>query len=309
MELDIIIPAYNEEGNISNLYEQLKKTLKGIDYTLIFIDDGSKDKTFTEIESIYNKDNKRVKAISLSRNFGKDAAIYAGLEVSNAKNIALMDADLQHRPETLLEMLKMLNENSLIDEVAMVNNYKNNSKISAFLKRRFYKTMSKLSEQHFEAGASDFRMFRDYVREAVLNTKEKNRFTKGILSWVGFNIYYIPYTPDKRVIGQSKFKFKRQVSYAKEGVLNFSTKPLKIATILGTLISTGAFIYLLEIIIETMITGKSVPGYASLMCIILLLGGIQLIVLGIISDYIAKSYVEVKNRPIYLAKKKLGIKK
>lgn len=306
MLLDVIIPSFNEEGNVELVYKELTNVLKDIKYNLIFIDDGSKDKTLNKLVDIYNKDKKHVRIISFSRNFGKDAAIYAGLKNSRAEYTAIIDSDMQQNPKHLLEMVKYLEKHPDFDAVAMVNNYQDESFMSRFMKKNFYKILNKMSEQDFVTGASDFRVFRKYVVDALITMGENNRFTKGMFSWVGFNTYYMPYKVDKRHSGESKFKLRRQLSYALEGILNFSAKPLKLATILGSLISIVSFIYLIQIFFQTIIFGKDLPGYASTMCVILLLGGIQLLVLGIIGEYLAKTYLETKNRPIYLEKKKYG---
>ena len=306
MKLDVIIPAFNEDGNLIKLHDILTETLKDLKYNLIFVDDGSIDKTYERLQELYDKDKAHVKVISFSRNFGKDAAMYAGMKVSTAEYACIIDSDLQQNPKYLLDMLKFLEEHEEYDQIAMVNNYDNEKKMSKFLKNSFYNVMNKASDQSFRTGASDFRMFKHYVVEAIVSMGETNRFSKGIFSWVGFKTYYMPYTVERRFYGESKFKLKSQLKYAWTGILNFSTKPLKISTLLGTLISTGAFIYLFIILLQTLILGKDVPGYASLMCVILLLGGIQLLVLGIIGEYIAKSYLEIKGRPIYVAKNTLG---
>lgn len=306
MKLDVIIPACNEEDNINNIYDILNSTLKDIKYNLIFIDDGSTDKTYEKLQTIYNKDKNRVKVISFSRNFGKDAALYAGLKSSTAEYACIIDADLQQDPKYLLEMLEFLEKNDEYDQVAMVSDYSNEGFIMKFLKKSFYRVMNLISDQSFNAGASDFRMFKKYVVKAIVSMQETSRFSKGLFSWVGFNTHYMEYKVEKRQAGVTKFKFFGQWKYAFNGILNFSTKPLKLSTILGTLISSLAFIYLLVIFFQTILFGKDIPGYASLMCVILLLGGIQLIFLGIIGEYIAKSYMEVKNRPVYIAKKTLG---
>lgn len=308
MALDIIIPCYNEEGNVETLYNTLSKTLTKIDHTLIFIDDGSIDNTYDRLNTIYNKDKKHVKVISFSRNFGKEAAMFAGLDNSTSEYVCIIDGDMQQNPKYILDMLNFLEDNEQYDEVAMINDYNDKSFIQKILKKSFYKIMSKASGQNTVEGASDFRMFRRCVVEAITSMRETNRFSKGIFAWVGFNTYYMPYKVEKRLSGESKFKFRRQISYATDGILNFSAKPLKIATILGTIFSCISVIYIFEILLQTIINGKDIPGYASMMCVILLLGGIQLLVLGIIGEYLSRSYIENKDRPIYIAKKQLGFK-
>ncbi len=304
--VDVIIPAYNEEGNIEVIYKELSNTLKDLKYTLIFIDDGSTDKTYDHLVDLYDKDKKHIKVIRFSRNFGKDAAIYAGLNHVKAEYTCIIDSDMQQNPKYILDMLKFLEKNTEYDQVAMVNDYKEASKFQRLAKTSFYRLLNRLSDQKFVTGASDFRVLRKYVVKAILEMKESNRFTKGLFSWVGFNTYYMTYKVDKRHSGESKFKFRKQISYGIDGILSFSTKPLKIATLIGSIISLIAFIYLIQIIGETLLFGKEAPGYASMMCVILMLGGIEILVLGIIGEYIAKSYIETKNRPIYLEKNSLG---
>lgn len=306
MKLDVIIPTYNEEGNIEILHKELSNVLKDIKYTLIFVDDGSSDKTNEKLNDIYNKDKKHVRILSFSRNFGKDAAIYAGLENSNALYTCIIDADMQQNPKYIAEMVRFLDKHPEFDTVAMVNDYDQEKGLSKHLKKAFYKILNKASDQTFVTGASDFRLFRKYVVEAITAVGETNRFSKGIFSWVGFNTYYMPYKVENRHSGESKFKLKKQLSYAFDGILSFSTKPLKVATILGTIISLISFIYFIEIIFQTIFFGKDIPGYASIMCVILLLGGINLLVLGIVGEYLSKTYIESKKRPVYIAKNKTG---
>ena len=306
MTLDVIIPSYNEEKNIEPLFKELTKVLKDIKYNLIFVDDGSTDDTLKELKKIYKKDNDHVKVISFSRNFGKDAAIYAGMNESNANYLTIIDADLQQQPELILEMLKFLEENEEYDEVAMVNRYDKESKISKLFKHTFYRSMSKITKYDFHDGASDFRTMRKYVVKAIVSLQENNRFTKGLFAWAGFKVKYMEYNPNSRLNGKSKFSFKRQISYAIDGIVNFSTSPMKFALYLGTLISSCSFIYLIYLIIKTLVKGKDAPGFASIMCVMLLLGGIILIVQGATGEYVAKTYIESKNRPIYITKTKLG---
>lgn len=307
MELDVIIPLYNEEENIYILYQELVKTLGMIKYNLIFVDDGSTDKSLDEVTKLYKEDRKHVKLISFSRNFGKDAAIFAGMEASHAKYTAIIDADMQQQPKYILEMLNFLKEHVEYDEVAMVNDYKNDDTFQKSLKNLFYDLMKKMTQQNYVAGASDFRLMRKDVVKAIVSMRENNRFTKGLFSWVGFKVYYMKYKPDKRKAGVSKFKFKRQVTYAMDGIINFSVAPLKFIIWLGLIISLGSFIYLILLIIKTLYLGIDVPGYASMMSVILLLGGLILFVLGIIGEYVSKTYLEIKRRPIYVSKLTLGL--
>ncbi len=307
MELDVVIPLYNEEENIKVLYQELVKTLEGIKYNLIFVDDGSIDKSLEEITKLYKEDKKHIKVISFSRNFGKDAAIFAGMEVSKAKYTAIIDADMQQQPKYIVEMLNFLKEHIEYDEVAMVNDYGNDSSFQKSFKNIFYGIMQEATGQKYVAGASDFRLLRKDVVRAIVSMRESNRFTKGLFSWVGFKTYYMKYKPDRRYAGVSKFKFRKQVAYAMDGIINFSVAPLKFIIWLGLIIAFGSFIYLILLIIKTLYLGIDVPGYASLMSVILLLGGLILFVLGIIGEYVSKTYIEIKRRPIYVSKLTLGL--
>ena len=302
--LDVIIPTYNEEDNVEPLYKELNTTLKNIKYTLIFIDDGSTDKTLSKLIKLYKKDENHIKIISFTRNFGKDAAIYAGMKESTGKYISIIDSDLQQHPKHIIEMIYFLEKNEEYDEVAMVNSYDSDSFIQKKMKKCFYKLMTKLTHYNFEVGASDFRTIRNYVAKTLVDLKETNRFTKGLFAWTGFNIKYLKYTPSKRLHGKSKFNFRKQINYAIDGILNFSTSPMKLALYLGSFISITSFIYL--IYIKTLVLGKDVPGFASLMSVILLLGGVILTLLGLIGEYVARIYMETKRRPIYVSKIKFG---
>ncbi len=304
--LDVIIPTFNEEDNIEPLYKELSTTLKDIKYNLIFIDDGSTDKSLSKLIKIYKKDTNKIKIISFTRNFGKDAAIYAGLKEAHGKYISIIDSDLQQHPKHILEMIEFLEKNEDYDEVAMVNSYSNDSFIQKKFKKTFYKLMTKLTHYNFEVGASDFRTIRNYVAKTLIDLKETNRFTKGLFAWTGFNVKFMKYTPDKRLYGKSKFNFRKQINYAIDGILNFSTSPMKIALYLGSTLSTCSFIYLIYLIIKTLVLGKDVPGFASLMSVILLLGGVILTMLGLIGEYVSRIYMETKQRPIYVSKVKFG---
>ena len=307
MKLNVIIPMYNEEGNVALMYKALATTLKDIKYELIFINDGSIDKTYSMLKDVYDNDTKHVKVINFSRNFGKDAAIYAGLSHAKAKYTVIVDGDLQQNPKYLLDMMDFLDNNDDYDAVAMVNeDRKKESGLTKFLKNSFYNFINILSDTKFHKGASDFRMFRASVVDAILTMPENNRFSKGIFSWVGFKTKYMKYEVEDRHSGKSNFNLKSSFKYAWTGIINFSVKPLRLATILGTITSLFAFIYLLIVIIKTLITGGDVPGYPSLICVILLLGGLNLLAVGILGEYISKMYLEIKRRPIYVAKNKLG---
>lgn len=302
MNLDIIVPLYNEEENVKKLYECTKSALKEIKYNFIFVDDGSKDKTLDKLKEVYNSDKEHVKIISFSKNYGKDAAMYAGLSNSHSNYACIIDGDLQQDPEYLVKMYNFLKENEKYDSICMCQ--KQSKK--RLLQSCFYKIMAKMSSMNIVDGASDFRMFRKNVVKAILELNERNRFSKGIFDYVGFNTYYDTYKVKEREHGTTKWSKRQLFNYAFNGIVAFSVKPLRFATYTGLITSASAFIYLIYIIIKTLTTGIDTPGYASLMCVVLFLGGIQLIVMGIIGEYLGKTYVEVKERPIYIAKERIG---
>lgn len=302
MKLDIVVPLYNEEDNLADFYNEVKKSLSDIEYRLIFVNDGSSDNSLKVLKDLYKFDKKRVRVVSFSRNFGKESAIYAGLKNSNAEYTAIIDADLQQDPNYLLEMISKLDENSDIDSICMIQAQKKNR----FFQKLFYKFINKISKTNFVDGASDFRMFRKKVVESILSLSEKNRFSKGIFSWVGFNTLYLPYVVKMRKKGKSKWNFFKLLNYAIDGFVGFSTSPLKFSVYLGLLSSASAFVYLIVILIKTLIKGKDVPGYASIICLILFIGGCILLSIGILGEYLAKTYLEVKNRPIYIESERIG---
>ncbi|MGM9834827.1 MAG: glycosyltransferase family 2 protein [Bacilli bacterium] len=308
MKLSVIIPSYNEQGNVKGLYDKLANALKEVKaYELIYVDDGSKDNTYQELVEVYNNDKKHVKVISFSRNFKKEAAIYAGLCHSSGEYTCIIDGDMQQNPKYLLTMMDFLDNNPDYEQVAMVmKKRKAEGLIMTACKNLFYKFIDAISDIHFQNGASDFRMFRRCVTNTIVNLSEKNRFSKGIFSWVGFNTKYMEYEVEPRLNGESKFNFSASLKYALDGIIGYSVKPLKLATTLGAISSLIAFIYGIIIIIQKIFFGIAISGYASLICVILFLGGIQLITIGILGEYLAKTYLECKNRPIYVIRKSFG---
>ena len=308
MKLSIIIPAMNEEENIDTIYNTIKSVFENINYEVIFINDGSQDKTFKVLESVYKRDKNHVKVIDFSRHFGKDAAIYAGLESAAGEYTAIIDADMEQNPSYLLKMLTFLDNNPDYDQVAMkIKDRKAGSAIKRFGSKMFYRIINVLSDTKFSNDVSDFRMFRSNVRDALLSLPEKNRFSKGIFSWIGFNTKIMEYEVGTRTKGETKFNFKESVKYALNGIVGFSVKPLKLATIFGIIISFSGFIYLIYIICKTIFVGIETPGFATIVCLILFIGGIQLLTIGILGEYLAKTFLETKNRPVYVARKKLGL--
>ena len=243
-----------------------------------------------------------MKVVSFSRNFGKEAGIYAGLQHAAGDYICLIDADLQQRPEIVRNMVKILDEEPEFDVVAAFQDRRGEGKVLSFFKKCFYSIINKLSKVTLQPDASDFRTFRRSVRDSILELAEYHRFSKGIFAWVGYSTKFIPYTACERATGTTKWSFWKLVNYALEGVISFSTKPLKMATKLGIGTSILAIMYMIVVIIQKLVFGIEIPGYPTIIVLILLIGGIQLTVLGIIGEYLAKMHIEVKNRPIYIAK-------
>lgn len=309
MELSLVVPCYNEENNVSLFFSEAKRVLQeSVDgFEVVFINDGSCDGTLKNLKALYNENKalNNIQVVSLSRNFGKEAAIFAGLHYAKGDCVCLIDADLQQRPETVLEMLEVLKNNPELDCVAAYQNERKESKASSALKSVFYKIINKIAEVDFVNGASDFRLMRRTMVDAVLSMTEYHRFSKGILSWVGFNTEYIPYTVSERVSGVSKWSFTKLVRYAFEGIVSFSTFPLKLSTYIGLTSFVISLIYLVVVIFEKLFKGIDVPGYATIVVLVLLLGGLQLFCLGILGEYLSKIYIQTKNRPIYIVKEHL----
>ena len=306
-KISIIVPAYNEEEVIEMFYDKTIEVLKRLEneyiYELIFIDDGSKDETLNKLKNLRKRDSK-INIISFSRNFGKEAGILAGLQNTTGDFIVIMDADLQNDPNMIKKMLNYINEG--YDTVTTIRNKKGESKIKSFLSNIFYKIIDSEKNIELKQGSQDFRMMTKQVKDAILTLNEYNRFSKGIFSWVGFKVKYIETENHKRAAGKTKWSYKALMSYALDGITSFSVKPLKIATIVGTIISILALILAIEIVLQTIIQGKEVPGYASTIISVLFIGGIQLISIGILSTYVGKIYLEIKNRPKYIYQVPLG---
>lgn len=310
MKLSLIVPCYNEEGNVEKFFSEVNRVFEGKvdDYEFVFVNDGSKDKTYQRLKHLYNDCNaaKNIQVLSFSRNFGKEAAIYAGLTKSTGDLVCLIDADLQQRPEVVLEMLDVLNSDEDIDCVTAYQEKRKESAAISFLKSSFYKFINKISDVDFVNGASDFRLMKRSMVEAILQMTEFHRFSKGLFSYVGFNTKYIPYTVAERESGESKWGVRKLIKYALEGIFAFSTMPLKISTFIGLLASVCSIIYLIVVVIQKLAFEIDVPGYATIVVLLLLLGGLILFCLGIIGEYLSKMYVQVKNRPVYILKEHLN---
>ena len=311
MKLSLVVPCYNEEENIRDFYNAARQVLEAEDYEyeLVFVNDGSRDRTQEELEKVFALRESNVIVETFSRNFGKEAAIYAGFQKATGDFITVIDADLQQRPETVVKMVKLLQDNEEFDCVAAYQEKRQEGRVVSKLKDLFYRLINRTSEIEFYPGASDFRTFRRPVVDAILSLPEYHRFSKGIFSWVGFNTCYIPYTAEKRNAGETKWSISKLFKYAVEGFISYTTFPLKIATGLGLFTSLCAIIYLFVVVIQKLCVGNPVPGYPTIVVLILLLGGIQLTILGIIGEYLARMYIQEKHRPIYIEKKLLDYKK
>ena len=302
--LSIIVPVFNEEESILPFYEKVEDTLKEVpvDFEYIFVDDGSKDKTIEVLRSMYEITT-NLHYISFSRNFGKESALYAGLKKSKGDYVVVMDVDLQDPPELLPIMFQELEKNTYDAVATMRTNRDGEPKIRSFFSSKFYKIINKISETQFIPGARDYRMMTRQMVDAVLTMSEKNRFSKGIFSWVGFNQQYIPFKNKERQTGKTSWSFWSLFKYAIDGIVSFSTFPLFMVTIIGLITFLIALLGAIFVIARAITSpGSSAFGWASLIVVLLGVSGIQLLSIGIIGQYISKIYIEAKNRPIYIAK-------
>ena len=304
MLLSLVVPCYNEEGNVTRFWEETSRVFsdKVESYEIIFVDDGSRDKTYEEISALHNS-HREVRGISFSRNFGKEAAMLAGLRASRGDLVCLIDADLQQRPEVVLEMLSYMKEDEELDCVAAYQDKRNEGKIISFLKSSFYKIINKISDVRFVNGASDFRLMKREMVDAIISLTEKNRFTKGIFGYVGFKTKFIPFTHAKREIGTTKWGLVKLFKYAFHGILAFSVAPLKLPMIAGVAsIIASATVALAQLISKGFAPWSDVAIIAA---IVTLVGGVQMIALGVVAEYLSKMYVEIKDRPSYFIRRTL----
>ena len=304
MKLSLVVPCYNEAENVTRFQDAVINAFEGCGYgyEIIFVDDGSKDATLHNLRKLHAAQKCPVKIVSFSRNFGKEAALYAGLSHASGDYVSLIDADLQQRPEIVRNMVQILDDEPTFDVVAAYQDRRGESKILSFFKRRFYGVINHLSDVSLRADASDFRTFRRSVAENILKLGEYHRFSKGIFAWVGYETKFIPYTACERTAGTSKWSFKKLMNYAIEGIIGFSTRPLRYSIYIGSLTAVAAVLYLIWVIIEKLCWGIDVPGYATIIVLILLLGSIQLFCIGIIGEYVGRTFEQSKDRPIYIAK-------
>ena len=303
--VSVVCPCYNEEPMLPLYYaamnERVFARLTDYDFELILVNDGSKDRTLPMLRELAKADE-RVKYISFSRNFGKEAAMYAGLQHAKGDFVCVMDADLQDPPELMEQMLARLNDEDRDCVATRRVTRKGEPKIRSAFARAFYRIINRISDTEFVDGARDFRMMRRCVVDAVLSLGEYHRFSKGIFMWVGFDTVWLEYENVERAAGETKWSFWKLMRYAIEGIISFSVAPLQLATAVGSVVSAVALVYMVIRVIIAMIWGNPVAGYPSLLAIILFLGGFVLLALGIIGEYVARTYMQVKQRPIYIQK-------
>ena len=302
--ISIVVPCYNEEESIPLFYEEIDKVSKkmeNVDFEFLFINDGSKDKTLDILRNLSKKDD-RVRFISFSRNFGKEAGMYAGLSNTKGDYVAIMDADMQDPPAMVERMYKEIKEEDYDCIALYTSSHEGYSFIRKKLTNLWYKLIDKISDSHQVPGARDFRLMTRQMTDAILSMKEYNRYTKGMFGFIGFNTKWIEYEAPDRVVGTSKFNLVKLVKYALEGIVAFSTSPLLFAAYVGLIFCLVAFITIIVIIAKTLIFGDPVSGWPSLACLIVFIGGIQLFFFGIMGIYVSKIYLEVKKRPVYIIK-------
>lgn len=304
-KISIIVPCYNEEESLPIFYKEIdriSKDMKEVIFEFLFINDGSRDKTLEILRNMAKKDD-RVRYISFSRNFGKEAGMWAGLENATGDYVAIMDADMQDPPNKIKEMYNILIKEKDYDCVGLYTvNHKDYSFFRKLCTNIWYKIIAKISNNRQVPGVRDFRLMRRPMVNAILEMKEYNRYTKGIFSFVGFNTFWIEFETGDRVAGTSKYSFWKLFKYAMEGIVSFSTTPLVLSALIGLLFCLVAFILLIVIIVKTLVWGDAVSGWPSLACIVVFFSGIQLFFLGVIGMYLSKTYLEVKKRPIYIVK-------
>lgn len=301
--VDIVVPCYNEEDMLNMFYAETRKVTDSIDnydFRFIFVDDGSRDKTYEMLVEL-GKNNNDVTYISFSRNFGKESGMYAGLSYAKGDYVIVMDADLQHPPALIPEMIAAIDEGYDCC-AARRTTRKGEGRIKSFFSSLFYKFNNKITDVNLVEGAVDYRIMSRQMVDAIMSLSEKQRFSKGIFSWVGFNTKWIPYENVERPMGDSKWSIRSLFKYAISGITTFSIAPLTLVTSMGFFISFVAFVYIIVTLIQTFIFGIDTPGYVTTLCAVLFLGGIIEISIGILGRYVANIYIEVKNRPIFIVK-------
>lgn len=305
--ISVVVPCYNEESALPFFYEAIDEEAKklkdqyDLDLEVIFVNDGSKDKTLELIREYSQKDD-RVKYVSFSRNFGKESAIYAGLKKAKGDYVAMMDADLQDPPELLGEMYESVHSGEYDCSATRRVNREGEPPVRSWFAHRFYNLMNKISDVDMVDGARDYRLMSRQMTDAVLSMSEYNRFSKGIFGWVGFDTKWIDFENRERVAGETKWSFWKLLKYSLDGIVGFSVSPLSLASVLGLIMFLVSIIWIIVIIVKTLVWGDPVAGYPSMICVILFIGGIQLLCIGVLGEYLSKTYLETKNRPIFIVK-------
>ena len=303
-KISVVVPCYNEE-DVLELFnvemEKLRKELKNVTLEVIYINDGSADNTLNILRELAKKD-KNNKYISFSKNFGKESGIYAGLKNATGDYVVVIDADLQHNPRTIIDMYNILKEKEYDSVAVRREDRKGEKKIISFFSRIFYKVIKAISQIEVVDGEMDIRMMNKKMYKAVLKLSETNRFSKGIFSWVGFNTKWLEQENIERAAGTTKWSFWKLVTYSMSGITAFSTMPLVISSVIGLIFCLLSFILVIYVVIKTIIVGVLTPGWASTVCIIFLTSGVQLFCIGILGQYLGKTYIESKNRPLYITK-------
>lgn len=302
--ISVVVPCYNEQESLPIFYNEVNKVadgMKNVEFEFIFIDDGSKDETLSIAKNLREKDN-RVRFISFSRNFGKEAGMLAGLRAAKGDYVAIMDVDLQDPPSLLPEMYNIVASGEYDSVATRRTTRKGEPPIRSFFARLFYKIINRMSDADIVDGARDFRLMRRKMVDAILSMGEYNRFSKGIFGWVGFKTKWIEYVNVERIAGETKWSFWKLFKYSMEGIMAFSTTPLYVSSIMGFVICMVAFIMACFYAFKALVFGDPTAGFPSLVCIILFLGGIQLIGIGVLGMYLSKTYLETKKRPVYIVK-------
>lgn len=304
MKLSLIVPCYNEEDNVFAFQDAVIDAFSGCgyDYEIVFINDGSRDGTMSKLRTLFKQQKCPVKVVDFSRNFGKESGIFAGICNASGDYLSVIDADLQQDPAIVRQMVEILETDDRYDMVAAYQDRRNESKLLSFFKKKFYAIINRLSTVKLKSDASDFRTFRRCVAESIMKLPEYHRFSKGIFAWVGYETCYIPYTAKPRLAGVTKWSFRKLLNYAIDGIIGYSTAPLRFATYMGCLTAFAAFLYLIVVVVQKLTAGIEIPGYATIIVLILFLGSIQLLCIGIIGEYVGRAFEQSKNRPIYIAR-------
>jgi len=305
MKISFVIPCYNEAGNVENIYDAIHEVFgaEGITAELIMVNDGSRDDTKKKLRALYDKKNDpELCVVNFSRNFGKEAAMFAGLHHVTGEYVCFIDADMQQRPEVALEMFKKLREDQELDCVGAYQEKRGESAVLTFFKKSFYRLINALCDTKFYPGASDFRIMTRQMADSVLSLSEYSRFSKGLFSWVGYNTLFVPYTAEERASGTSSWSFWKLFKYALEGILGYTTAPLTMAAFAGAGMFGAAFILFIVLLIRCLIPGFTVSGTAWVIDLILAVSGVQLIFTGVIGAYLGKAYLQMKGRPVYIEK-------